>query len=181
MKRALLVFLLALVVAAPAAATPGGARLPVDSGIVQSVSPLQLVLRSLDGSTVVFQIRPRTVVLVNGVPATVSALQPGFAATVTHDQRGRAREVRAVGQRRAERQIDKGIVVSASSALIVLRQDDGSIVSVQVGPKTVVKLDGLPAKITELRAGDLAAVLHYGNAAAREVRALPKPSRKPPQ
>jgi hypothetical protein len=180
MKRALLALVLALALAAPAAAAPGG-KLPVDRGIVQSVSALQLVLRSLDGSTLVLQLRPRTQVLVNGAPASVSALQPGFAVTVTHDKQGRVREVDAVGQRRAERQIDKGAVVSASPGLIVLRQPDGSILSVQVARQTVVTLDGIPARITDLRPGDVAAVLHYGNAAAREVRATAKPSRKPPQ
>src|SRR5437660_114208 len=69
MKRALLVCLLALVAAAPASAAQRG--LITDRGIVQSISPLQLVLRSLDGSTLVFQIRPKTVILVNGQPATV--------------------------------------------------------------------------------------------------------------
>ena len=179
MKRGLLVLvcLFALLAAAPA----GAARLALgsDRGIVQSVSPLQLVLRSLDGSTLVFQIRPRTVILVNGQPATVSALQAGFAATVVHDAQGRAYEVRAIGQKRAQRQIDKGVVVSVSPGLLVLRQSGGSIVSVQLGPRTVVTLDGLLARITDLRPGDLAAVLHYGSAPAREVRALPRPQGKP--
>src|SRR5262249_40852429 len=107
--------------------------------------------------------------------------QPGFAATVTHDKQGRVREVTAVGQRRAERQIDRGVVVSASPNLIVLRQGDGSILSVQVARGTVVTLDGIAARITDLRPGDVASVLHYGSAAAREVRAVAKPSRKPPQ
>src|SRR5262249_34002024 len=70
-KRALLACVLALGLAAPATAAPGG-KLPVDRGIVQSVSPAQLVLRSLDGSTLVFQLRSRTQILVNGAPATVS-------------------------------------------------------------------------------------------------------------
>jgi len=173
----LLVCLFALVAGAPAGAARVG--LTTDRGIVQSVSPLQLVLRSLDGSTLVFQIRPRTVILVNGQPATVSALQAGFAATVVHDAQGRAYEIRAIGQKRAERQIDKGVVVSVSPGLLVLKQADGSVVSIQLGPRTVVTLDGLPARITDLRPGDLAAALHYGSAPAREVRALPRPQRRP--
>jgi hypothetical protein len=179
MKRALLVCLLALVVAAPASAAQGG--LTVDRGIVQSISSLQLVLRSLDGSTLVFQIRPKTVILVNGQPAAASAIQVGFAATVAHDAEGRAFVIKAIGQKRAQRQIDKGVVVSVSPTMIVLRQADGSIVSVLVGPKTIVTLGGLAARITDLRPGDLAAALHYGTAPAREVRAIPKPLRKPPQ
>jgi hypothetical protein len=179
MKRGALVLacLFVLVAAAPAGAVR--VELTTDRGIVQSVSSLQLVLRSLDGSTLVFQIRPRTAILVNGQPATVSALQPGFAATVVHDAQGRAHEIRAVGQKRAERQIDKGVVVSVSPSLIVLKQADGSIVSIQVSWRTFVTLGGLAARITDLRPGDLAAVLHYGTAPAREVRAVPRPARKP--
>jgi hypothetical protein len=181
MKRVLLLCpcLVALAVAGQAVAAPPG--LTVDRGIVQSVSPLQLVLRSLDGSTLVFQLRPRTVILVNGQPAVASALQAGFAATVAHDAQGRAREVRAIGQKRSERQIDKGVVISVSRALLVLKQADGSIVSVQLGKQTAVTLDGLEAKITDLRPGDLVAILHYGSAPAREVRAVPRAQRKPPQ
>jgi hypothetical protein len=178
MKRGLLVLVCLFVLAAAAPAGAARVGLTTDRGILQSVSPLQLVLRSLDGSTLVFQIKPRTVILVNGQPATVSALQAGFAATVVHDALGRAHEIRAIGQKRAERQIDKGVVVSVSPSLLVLKQSDGSVVSVQLSPRTVVTLDGLLARITDLRPGDLVAVLHYGSAPAREVRAVPRPQRK---
>jgi hypothetical protein len=167
-KRALVIGLLCLVVAAPAAAA---SRVIVDRGVVQSISSFQIVLRGLDGSTLSFSIAPRTQVLLNGAPASVSAIQPGFTAQVAHTAAGKALVIRAFGKPRAAKQLDKGVIVSVSATLIVLRQIDGSLVSVSVGPQTVVILNDAPASLSELRPGYLAAVLHYGAQPAREVRA----------
>ena len=169
MKRALVVALLALVVAAPASAA---SRVTVDRGVVQSITSTQIVLRGLDGRTLSFTIVPRTEVLLNGILSSVFAIQPGFSAAVTHTAAGKALAIRAFGKPRAVKQIDKGTIVSVSPTLIVLRQADGSKVSVSVGPQTSVILDDLPASLAELRPGYLAAVLHYGAQPAREVRAL---------
>ncbi len=170
MKRLLyLVLLAAALSTAPAHAAVRG--LSTDRGIIQTVSPIQLVLRSLDGSTLIFSVGSQTVVFVNGQPGAVADLQPGFAATVTHDKQGRAHLIRAVGARRAAREVDKGVVVSVSSTLLVLRTPGDVVVSVRVGPHTVVKIDGQPARLADLRPGDLVAVLHYGTAPASEIRA----------
>ena len=168
MKRALLVILLALVVAAPATAAW---RNSIDRGVVQSIAPTQIVLRGLDGGTLTYTIAPRTQVLLNGVTSTASAIQPGFSAAVTHTETGKAVLIRAFGKLRAVKQVDKGVVVSVSPALLVLRQVNGTKVSVSVGPQTSVILDDVPATLTDLRPGYLAAVLHYGAQPAREVRA----------
>jgi hypothetical protein len=168
-KRALLIGLLCLVVAAPAAAA---SRVIVDRGVVQSISSSQIVLRGLDGSTLVFTIAPRTQVLLNGAPAGVSAIQPGFTAQVSHTAAGKALVIRAFGKPRAVKQVDKGVIASVSATLIVLREPGGGFVSVSVGPQTTVILNDVPASLSELRPGYLAAVLHYGAQPAREVRAL---------
>jgi hypothetical protein len=170
-KRALVIGLLSLVVAAPAAAAP---RATVDRGVVQSISSSQIVLRGLDGSTLSFSIAPRTVVLLNGAPASVFAIQPGFTAQVTHTAAGKTLVIRAFGKPRAVKQVDKGVIVSVSPTLLVLRQPTGEIVSVSVGPQTSVILNDAPASLSELRPGYLAAALHYGAQPAREVRALRK-------
>jgi len=170
MKRLLLAALVALVAAAPASA--GTRDLTIDRGIVQSVSSTQIVLRGLDGTTLTLAVGPRTLVLLNGQPSTLSAIQPGFAATVAHNGSRPARAVRAFGQKRAAKQIDKGVVVSVSPSLLVLRQLDGTIVSVSVNGHTQVVLDGVPASLASLKPGFLAAALHFGTAPARQVRAL---------
>jgi hypothetical protein len=168
-KRALLVILLALAVADPAAAARNAT---VDRGVVQSITSTQIVLRGLDGGTLSFTIGPRTQVLLNGVASSTSAIQPGFSAAVTHTAAGRAVLIRAFGKPRAVKQIDKGVIVSVAPTLLVLRQVDGTKVSVSVGPQTSVILDDVFATLAELRPGYLAAVLHYGAQPAREVRAL---------
>ena len=168
MKRALVIVLLAFVAVAPAQAAR---RVQVDRGVVQSISSSQIVLRGLDGSTLSFAIVPRTVVLLNGSPSSASAIQPGFTAQVAHTAAGKALVIRAFGKPRAVKQVDKGAIVSVSSSLIVLRQADGSTVSVSVGLQTSVVLNGVPASLSDLRPGYLAAVLHYGAQPAREVRA----------
>jgi len=168
-KRALVVILLALVAVAPASAGRGAS---VDRGVVQSISTTQIVLRGLDGGTHSFGIAPRTQVLLNGVSASISAIQPGFSAAVTHTAAGKATVIRAFGKPRAVKQTDKGVIVSVAPTLLVLRQADGTKVSVSVGPQTSVILDDVPATLAELRPGYLAAVLHYGAQPAREVRAL---------
>ena len=170
MKRLLLTVVVALVAAAPASARTRD--LTIDRGIVQSVSSTQIVLRGLDGSTLTLAVGPRTLVLLNGQPSTLSAIQPGFAAAVAHNGSRPARAVRAFGQKRAAKQIDKGVVVSVSPSLLVLRQLDGTIMSVSVNEHTQVVLDGVPASLASLKPGFLAAALHFGTAPARQVRAL---------
>ncbi len=168
MKRALLIGLVALI----AVASAGAARLSVDRGVVQSVSATEIVLRGLDGSTLAFAILPRTQVLVNGSPANITAIQPGFSAAVTHTAAGKAMVIRAYGKVRAVKRTDKGVIVSLTPTLVELRQTDGTVVSVGVGPQTSVILNNVPASLAELRPGYLAAVLHVGTQPAREIRAL---------
>jgi hypothetical protein len=110
----------------------------------------------------------------NGAPASVFAIQPGFTAQVAHTAAGKALVIRAFGKPHAAKQIDKGVIVSVSATLIVLRQIDGGFVSVGVGPQTVVVLNNAPASLSELRPGYLAAVLHHGAQPAREIRAQKK-------
>jgi len=168
-KRAFLVCLAALAVAAPAHAA---GRATVDSGVVQSISATQIVLRGLDGSTLNFAIAPRTQVLLNGSPSSWTAIQPGFSAAVAHTAAGKAVTIRAFGKPRAVKQIDKGAIVSVSAFLIVLHQANGATVAVSVGPQTSVILNDVAASLSDLRPGYLAAVLHYGAQPAREIRAL---------
>ncbi len=178
MKRAILLVL--LVAGALAVSPPAGAatRQPqIDRGIIQSVSSSQLVLRGLDGSTITINVDAQTRVFLNDVPSSLSALQPGFAAGALHDGAQPARVVKAFGRRRAERQIDKGIVVSVSPSQLVLRGLDGAVVTVGVDAHTQVVLDGQPASLSDLKPGFLAAALHFGTAPARAVRALSRRQR----
>src|SRR5262245_41036903 len=51
------------------------------NGIVQAVRAHAVVVRQLDGRTVVVPVGPRTVVTVNGANAGLAEVQPGFVVT----------------------------------------------------------------------------------------------------
>lgn len=149
-------------------ASAGFRNLVLDRGIVQSVSASQVVLRALDGSTISITVGPRTRVSLNGDPAVITAVQPGYVATVLHDGNRPAVYVRAVG--RAPLVVDKGIVVSVSSTSLTLRTAAG-VVTIAVGPSTSVQVNGQPASITDLRPGYPVEVAHRGAEPALAIRA----------
>ena len=88
-------------------ANASSTSLTIDRGVVQSVSQAQIVLRELDGSSVSLAVGPNTRVLLNGLPAQLGDIQPGFVAAVTHNGARPARVVRAFG--RVAPVIDRGV------------------------------------------------------------------------
>jgi hypothetical protein len=150
------------------AASAHARNLVLDQGIVQSVSPSQVVLRALDGSTISVTIGQRTRVFLNGAPAPLSAIQPGYVAAALHDGSRPASFLKAVGRMPVVR--DKGIIVAVSSSSISLRTP-GGVVTVPVGPSTSVMLNGSPASINDLQPGYPAEVAHRGTDPALEIRA----------
>ena len=68
-------------------------------------------------------------------------------------------------------EIDRGVVQSVSSGNIVLRELDGSSLTLDVAPTTRVLVNALPAAIGDVRPGFVAAVTHTGSA-ARLIRAF---------
>jgi hypothetical protein len=171
---------LAAVVSGPAdAALPGRppvAALPlpgvVDRGIVASISPTAIVLTELDGTSVTIQLDALTRVLLNGQPAALTDIRPGFVATVAHPPGGPARMIQAVG--RVPPRTDTGIVQTVSADAIVLIERGGSTIRIAIDSSTVVLVNGSPATIADVKPGFLASALHAGTAPARVVRAFRK-------
>jgi hypothetical protein len=161
------VFLLGALLAAGAASARTG-TLVLDRGIVQSVSSNQLVLRALDGSTITITVGPKTKVSLNDAAAPLSAIQPGYVVGALHDGSRPAVYVRAVG--RAVLVVDKGVIVSVSSTLLVLRTGAGPV-TITVGPSTSVQLNGRSASLADLRPGYAAEVSHRGSEPALQIRA----------
>ena len=153
----------ALVLAGTASA---GSRGPtIDRGVVQSVSSSQIVLRELDGSIVSIAVGARTRVLLNGRPATLADIKPGFVAGVTHNGSAPAKVIRAFG--RLAPTIDSGVVVSVSGRVLVIRTA-GATLRFQVTARTAIRWRGLPATVAALRPGRLVQVTHtQGGAAIR--------------
>jgi hypothetical protein len=52
--------------------------------------------------------------------------------------------------------LDRGKVVSAAPASLTLREQDGSMVDIPVGPSTRVTIAGRPAAVADLRRGETA-------------------------
>jgi hypothetical protein len=67
--------------ARPSAKGPGSSS--VVRGIVQSLSQNELVVRTLDGSTVRVAVDANTRIRVNDKPASILAIQPGFVVVLT--------------------------------------------------------------------------------------------------
>ena len=69
---------------------------------------------------------------------------------------------------------DQGIVQSIDATRIELRALDGSIASFAVSPATRVKVNGLPARLTDIGLGYVATVAHDGDRPAVSIRAFGK-------
>src|SRR6478735_11252528 len=67
------------------------------NGIVQAVRAHAIVVRLLDGRTLVVPVGPRTAVVVNGARSALASVQPGFVVTFTARAGGPALEVKASG------------------------------------------------------------------------------------
>src|SRR5262245_23899862 len=79
----------------PGAARPGPIR--TGNGIVQAVRAHAVVVRLLDGRTVVVPVGARTVVLVDGARSSLSAVTPGFVVSFTGRSGRPALSLRASG------------------------------------------------------------------------------------
>ena len=169
--------------------TPAGA----DSGIVQSVSASELVLKTLDRSTLAVRIDKRTRAFVNGKPASILAVEPGFVAVVTakdEQQGGKAkgigkgkpkerptgnegREVWAFApQHEQGARLDLGVVRSLTPGAIVLGKAGGGSVAIALDARTRVFVNGKAGSIHDLEPGFVAVVRRLLGRPAREVWAF---------
>lgn len=81
---------------------------------------------------------------------------------------GRARDVR----------LDRGVLRSVSGSAVVLHELDGSDVTVPVDSSTRVRRMGAPAKLADLRVGDVALTVRPAGGPARIVRSPGHPPRR---
>ncbi len=77
----------------------GRAPVTVDRGVITAVSSGSLTLRTAAGP-VTLTVGPTTAVMINGQPASVTDLHPGYAAEVAHRGSDPAIQIRAQGRRR---------------------------------------------------------------------------------
>jgi hypothetical protein len=142
---------------------PGSER-----GVVQSVSASGLMLKTLDGSTVAAAVDARTRVLIDGKPASILDVHPGFVAVVrpgtatgngSGQKAGELREVFAFAPARQRgAHLYSGAVASVSVHAIALRARSGGTFRLALAANTRVFLDGTPASIDAVEPGDVAVV-----------------------
>jgi len=158
-----------LALAVPAAALSAPSDLTNDQGIVQSVSPSQIELRALDGSVASFAVSEATRVRVNGLPARLADIQPGYVATVTHNGGRPAVLIRAFG--RPVMLTSRGIVSSLTRASITIGGDAGPV-TIPLDRGTVFKFRGGPGFRWQARPGALVVVRNREGSPARSVNVL---------
>jgi hypothetical protein len=77
----------------------GRAPLVVDKGAIMSVSSGSLMLKTAAGPVTII-VGPTTAVMLNGQPASLADLRPGYAAEVAHRGSDPAIQIRALGRKR---------------------------------------------------------------------------------
>ena len=168
-----------LALALPAAGLAAPGRVGVDRGVVQSVNAGQIVLRTLDGGSLSFQVVPRTRVRLNGRRAAITDVGPGFVAEVAADgggralhmpegisswEGGRALLVRAFGTSSTATTInDKGVVSAVTRTAITLTTDAGAR-TIALDRSTRFRVLGLPAGLHAVRPGVIVVVTHAPSA-----------------
>lgn len=124
-----------------------------DQGVVQSASATEVVLKALDGSSVTVPVDGSTRVLVDGKVGTLQAVKPGFVAVATWKPGKAAQELQAfdLSPKSGER---LATVRSVSSTRVVVNGANGGILTIHANVRTHVFLDGRPAALRTIVAGD---------------------------
>ena len=153
-----------------AAASPAiAADHTVDRGIVQSVAPTVLVLRGLDGVDIDVPLGPRTRFRLNGLPATLADVQPGFVAEAVRSGARAAVRVRAFG--RVETTTERGRLVSVREGSLVVRARTGRT-RIPISSRTLVRRHGRLVALRSLRVGKRVEVVRATDGSAQVVRVL---------
>jgi hypothetical protein len=67
--------------------------------------------------------------------------------------------------------VDRGVIRSKAGGTLLLRERDGTVVTIPVAPGASITIGAQPASYSSLRRGMVATVIREGDAAATEVRA----------
>jgi hypothetical protein len=163
MRLLVLVAIASLAAALPAVA----ADRVLERGIVQSVDPAGVVLRALDGTEITVPLVAETRYRLNGRPATIADLRPGFVAEVVMSASGAAIVVRAFGV--VERPVEHGAIARLAARGLVLRRGQGDTIRIPINNRTVVWRGGSRVALRTLRRGMAVDVALTANGAARVI------------
>ena len=118
-------------------------------GIVQSVGGGGVVVTQIDGSTVGVPVATSTRVFVDGQRVPLAAVQPGFVASASWKAGKAAGELFVF-----DPSATVAVVRSVSARGVVVSDAAGNTVTVALTPKTRVLVDGTPASVRSIAAGD---------------------------
>ena len=141
----------------------------VERGIVQSVTPAAVVLRALDGVDVEVALEPGTRIRLNGQPATLADIRPGFVAETVRYGAHPAVRLRAFG--RVEPATERGRLVVVRDSALLLRTGAGRV-RIPLTAATLVRRHGRPAALRSLRVGMRVEVTRSDDGSAVVVRVL---------
>ena len=158
-----------LALAIPAVGLSATSGLTKDQGIVQSIDATQVELRALDGSVASFAVAATTRVKVNGLPAKLADIRPGYVATVIHDGDRPALVIRAFGTPAII--ASRGAVTALTRSAITLDTDAGSI-TIPLEPGTVFRFRGGPGFRWQAKPGAVVVVKHRDGGPAKAVNVL---------
>ena len=163
----------------PAGGPPAGRPFVTRRGIVQALSAKAITLKELDGTTLSVAVDAKTRVFVNGKPASLRDVEPGFAAIAKVKAGRPALELRTFDLSRPHgpgaAAVKSAVVKSVSAIAVVLTKPDGTTVTVLVDARTRVFIDGKPASLSEVEPGFVVVTspkAFKGNKPAKELRFL---------
>jgi hypothetical protein len=175
---AVTVGLVAAVLAGPsfadAAAFEKHAKAGAQEGIVQSVSAKSIVLKELDGRAVRIPVAVSTRVFVDGKRASLRDVRAGFVATAAWKMGKPARVLQAFDLL-GPHAVSVGVVDSVSTDVLVVKESDGTTLSVPVNARTRVLIDGKRASLAAVKRGYTVVISandSKGNKPAHELRFL---------
>lgn len=105
-----------------------------DRGIVQAAGPDVIVLRALDGFSIIIPLDAKTKVYFGDRPASIADVKPGAVATVRHQDKGIGIDVRIAVPPKAKLRTDRGITESATPTLVSVRLRDGTLITAAMNP-----------------------------------------------
>jgi hypothetical protein len=141
----------------PAGRPPADRPVAIRRGIVQALSAKAVTLKELDGTTLSVAVDAKTHVFVDGKPASLRDVEPGFVAIAKVKPGRTALELRTFDLSRPHgpggAAVKVAVVKSVSAVAVVLNKPDGNTVTVLVDAKTRVFIDGQPASLSDVEPG----------------------------
>ena len=140
-----------------------------DRGKVTAVGALSLTLKESDDSVVTIAIAANATVKLDGATATLAQVQPGDNAMTVSIDGAPAGQLQAT-EPPQPRVTTQGRVLAVGSSSLTLKERDGTVVTIDVAPNAIVKVNGQTGQLSQIQRGSSATVVTVGDLPAQAVR-----------